>query len=462
MARRNVKSADASSEASAPETAVGTTPDGGAHHDQSAREAQSPHDNHRIEQLKTEAARERGQLAERFEEIADPLRDRLRGPVRRVSGWWQWVTRLKPYRVWIQFSYNDGNLRTAGMSYQSLFAVFAALWVGFSVAGIWLTSNPNLMNALVGIINDAVPGLIGTDSEHPGVVSEDALRSLSTTFGWTSLIAIVGLLWTAIAWLYYTRQAVRAMFDLARDSRNYALQKVTDLGLSILFGVLLVASATVTVITTEALSTFLDFIGISSDSPWTSVSGYIIGFAVSIGLNFITLAAMYRVLSRVVIPWRSLVVGSLIGAVALSALSAISSLIIGGASKNPLLATFAVFVGLLLWFNFICRIILLAAAWIAVGMFDRGLEPRKLSPEQVAYERAVAQREARLLIARTRLQDERAHAASARWLSKWFANRRVRDAADELRRIEAEPPPALPGKRKWWTDSGPYDPGQAR
>ncbi|MGN6126721.1 MAG: YihY/virulence factor BrkB family protein [Humibacter sp.] len=451
MARRNVKSADASP--GAPEAAAGV---------EATASVVGAHENHGLDHLKDEAVRERQQLAERFEDIADPLRDRLRGPVRQVSRWWQWVTRLKPYRVWIQFSYNDGNLRTAGMSYQSLFAIFAALWVGFSVAGVWLTTNSSVMNQLVRIINDAIPGLIATDDGQPGVVSEDALRSLSTTFGWTSIIAVVGLLWTAIAWLYYTRQAVRAMFDLERDDRNYALQKVTDLGLSILFGVLLVASAVVTVVTTEALTSFLDFIGVKSDAFGTNLSGYVIGFAVSIALNFITLAAMYRVLSRVVIPWRSLVVGSLIGAVALSALSAVSGLIIGGASKNPLLATFAVFVGLLLWFNFICRIILLAAAWIAVGMFDRGLEPRKLSPEQVAYERAVAQREARLLIARTHLQEERAHAASARWLAKWFANRRVRDAADELRRIEAEPPPALPGKRKWWTDSGPYDPGQAR
>ena len=451
MARRNVESADASPGA----RGAGTD-------DRATASVAGAHDNHAIDQLKGATVREREQFAGRFDEIADPLRDRLRGPVRKVNRWWQWVTRLKPYRVWIQFSYNDGNLRTAGMSYQSLFAIFAALWVGFSVAGVWLTTNSNVMDELVRIINDAIPGLIATDNGQSGVVSEDALRSLSTTFGWTSIIAVVGLLWTAIAWLYYTRQAVRAMFDLERDSRNYALQKVTDLGLSILFGLLLVVSAVVTVVTTEALTSFLDFIGIQSDSFGTHLSGYVIGIAVSISLNFVTLAAMYRVLSRVVIPWRSLAVGSLIGAVSLSALSALSGLIIGGAGKNPLLATFAVFVGLLLWFNFICRIILLAAAWIAVGMFDRGLDPRKLSPEQVAYERAVAQREARLLIARTRLQDERAHAASARWLAKWFANRRVRDAADELRRIEAEPPPTLPGKRKWWTDNGPYDPGQAR
>ncbi|WP_243063437.1 YihY/virulence factor BrkB family protein [Humibacter sp. RRB41] len=447
MARRNAKSTDAPPEVRADDAATGEQA--------SVIGAQ---EQHRVELLKAEAAREREQLTERIEEIADPLRDRLRGPVSRVNGWWQWVKALKPYRVWIQFSYNDGNLRTAGMSYQSLFAIFAALWVGFSVAGIWLTSNPSLMNALVDIINDAVPGLIQTSTQD-GVISLDALDSLSTTFGWTSAIALVGLLWTTVAWLYYTRQAVRAMFDLDRDTRNYVLQKITDFGLAIVFGIVLIVSATVSVVTTEALTSFLGLFGISSGSFWSDFLYRVIGFTVSIALNFFTLAAMYRVLSRVLIPWRSLVVGPLLGAVALSALSVVSSLIIGGVGKNPLLATFAVFVGLLLWFNFICRIILLAAAWIAVGMFDRGLEPRRLTPEQLAYERAVAERQARLLLAQTQLQQEEAKAAALRGLSKWFANRRVRDAREALHKIENEPAPRPPRKRSWWADSGPYDPG---
>ena len=35
--------------------------------------------------------------------------------------------------------------------------------------------------------------------------------------------------------------------------------------------------------------------------------------------------------------------------------------------SNPLLATFAVFIGMLLWFRLIGIIILVAAAWIAVA-----------------------------------------------------------------------------------------------
>jgi membrane protein len=406
----------------------------------------------RGEQLKGEAEHERAVLAERLEEFADPLRDRLRKPVSRVNHWWKSVSNLRPYRVWNQFSHNDGNLRTAGMAYQSLFAVFAALWVAFSVAGAWLTSSPNVMASLIHIINDAVPGLIQTSSSPSGVISEDQLTSLTLTFGWTGVVALGGLVWTAIAWLYYTRQAVRAMFGLPRDSRNYWLQKVSDLGLGFLFGLLLVTSATVSVVTTEALGAFLALFGIPPGSTGTTLLYYVIGFSISVALNFVVLAAMFRLLSRVAIPWRSLWLGSLLGSAALSALSALSGLIIGGASRNPLLTTFVVFVGLLLWFNFICRVILLAAAWIAVGMFDRGLDPRQRTPEQAAYEKALAERSARLLVSQTAVEQAERHADSVRGFRKWFANRQLRDAREELERVEAEPIPRPPKKRSWWNE----------
>lgn len=451
VARRNAKSAktgpvDDGTDAAAVTRALSASSDDGVVH-------------HRIDRLKAEAEHERAELAERLEDLADPLKNHLRRPVREVNRWWTWITALKPYRVWIQFSHHDGNLRTAGMSYQSLFAIFAALWVGFSVAGIWLTGNPALFGSIVGIINDAVPGLIGTNG-NAGVISETSLQSLGTAFGWTSIIALIGLLWTAVAWLYYTRQAVRAMFSLPRDDRNYALQKITDLGLAIVFGVVLIVSASVSVLTTEAISFVLGLFDISTDSLWSGILYRVIGFAIAIALNYIVLVAMYRVLSRVVIPWRFLVLGPILGAVALTGLSALSGLLIGGAARNPLLATFAVFVGLLLWFNMICRMILLAAAWIAVGMFDSGIEPRRRTPEQIAYEKAVAEREARLLVARVAVEQAARKAGSVHGLPKWFANRALRDARHDLAMIEREPEPRPPTKLRWWADPPPEEPAE--
>lgn len=368
-------------------------------------------------------------LRERLSEATEPLRERLEKPMAKVTGIARWVKSLRPYRVYMNFSHSDGNLRAAGMGYQALFAIFAAIWVVFSAAGLWLTSNTQVFEALADLINRAVPGLIAVDGK-PGVIEPSQLDS-ATSFGWTGVIAAIGLLWTAIGWLYYTRQAVRAIFGLRRDTTNYVLQKIRDLGLALLFGIVLLFSAVLTIFSTEALTFILDLLGLG-DSFWTTLVTRVSGLFVSVILNIVTLGAMFRVLARVAIPWRNLFFGSLLGSAALAGLSALAGLFLGGATKNPLLATFAVFVGLLIWFNFVSRVILLAASWIAVGMFDRGLSPRVVSPEQAAAEKAAAEHDARVLVARAELEDAKDELASARWFSKLIAQRSVERAQHRL------------------------------
>jgi len=368
-------------------------------------------------------------LRERLVERADPLVRRFERPVARVSVWAKWVKALRPYRVYINYSYSDGNLRAAGMGYQSLFAVFAAVWVGFSVASYWLSGNEAVFDALVALINRAVPGLIET-SATVGVIPQEQLRNASS-FGWTGVIAAIGLIWTAIGWLYYTRQAVRAVFRLSRDTTSYVLQKVRDLGLALIFGVLFVLSALLTIVSTQALTLLLDLTGLS-DSFWTNAATRLSGLVVSVALNIVTLGAMFRIMSRVAIPWRNLFFGALLGALVLAGLSALGGLLLGAAYKNPLLATFAVFIGLLLWFNLISRVILLSASWIAIGMADSGLSPRAVSPEEAAAERAAAEHEARVLVARSELAQAQDDLATARWFSRLPAQRRVARAEQRL------------------------------
>ena len=374
-------------------------------------------------------------LRERLTEAAEPLRERLERPVARVSGWARWVRDLRPYRVYINFSHSDGNLRAAGMGFQSLFAVFAAIWLGYSIGGLWLGGNPHVVDATVALINRAIPGLIATDGQ-PGIIDLAQLAN-TATFGWGGVIAAISLLWTAIGWLYYTRQAVRAVFGLQRDATNYVLQKLRDLVLALAFGIVLVASALLSILSTQTLTFLLGVLGVT-DSFWTSAAARASGLAVSVILNVFTLAAMFRVLARVSIPFRNLFAGSLIGAAALAGLSVLSGVLIGGATKNPLLATFAVFVGLLLWFNLISRVLLLSASWIAVGMFDNGISPRIVTPEQEAAERQEAEHSARLLVAQAQLEEAKSALVSAGWYNRLPAQRRVAHAEAELNGILEE------------------------
>ncbi|GAA4175345.1 YihY/virulence factor BrkB family protein [Gryllotalpicola koreensis] len=291
--------------------------------------------------------------------------------------------RLRPARVFQHYASANGPLLAAGMAYQSLFALFAAVWVGFSIAGIWVRSNELLYDQLIRLVNQAVPNLIGDG----GAISTRTLDAANLALTYTAVIAFAALVWTALGWLSSTRTAIRTIFGVGNDKRNFFVQRSIDAVQAIAFGVGLIVSALIALLTTQVLDLILLELGFDGSSPMSQIGVYAVTVIVSLLINFGTLAAMYRVLSRLYIPWRNLLVGAGVGAVALSALSQASSLLLRGASRNPALAGFAGFVALLLWFNFVCQVILIAASWIAVGMEDRGLSARRMSAEEAARER---------------------------------------------------------------------------
>jgi len=225
------------------------------------------------------------------------------------------------------------------------------------------------------------------------------------------------------------------------DKRNFVVQRSIDAVQALAFGIGLVASALISVLTTQLLEQLLELFGFDPDSTPSQIGVYTVTILVTVLINFGTLAGMYRVLSRLYIPWRNLIVGAALGAVALTVLSQASSYLLGGASRNPLLASFAVFVALLLWFNFVCMVILIAAAWIAVGMEDRGLSARRLSAAEAAqeqlraaYARDLATARDEVVRARSTLDDTRG------WAKRRRARGELRGAVKHLQRVTANDP----------------------
>jgi membrane protein len=164
-------------------------------------------------------------------------------------------------------------------------------------------------------------------------------------------------------------------------------------------------------------------------------SGLLLVFAI----DTLALAAMFRFLSRAAIQWRRLWGGSLLGGAGLLALQLLGSLLAGGLTRNPLLATFAVFVGLLLFFRLTSIVTLVAAAWIAVGAYDGDESLRNVSAEQLERERADAEHRALLLAARIRLREAREALAAAAWFERPSARRHLRAAEEQLERLGQRP-----------------------
>ncbi|HEY1105584.1 MAG TPA: YihY/virulence factor BrkB family protein, partial [Agromyces sp.] len=301
---------------------------------------------------------------ERFDALSQPLRDRFDEPISTVTTITKKTMALFPVRVWRHFLARNGFLLAAGLSYQALFAVFAAVYVLFAVGGLWLTSNPDTLTALIKLVNTYAPGLIG-DADTTGVISQDALTSIVTVssgvLGWTGAIAVISLIWTAIGWITYARLAVRSIFGLPKDTRAYVLLKARDFLAGFAFGGVLILASVLSVATTSFVAWLFDVLDLPNADGWEAFTLRFGTLIVVFVIDTIALAVMFRFLSGAAMPWRRMWVGSLLGAAALSALQLLSGLLVSSVTNNPLLATFAVFVGLLLWFHLTSIVILTAS-----------------------------------------------------------------------------------------------------
>jgi len=309
-----------------------------------------------------------------------------------------WVMGLRPVRVFVHYADKLGPLLSFGLSYQAIFAVFAALWVAFAVAGFVVQGDPALLDAVYNFISTNIPGLIG-DGSGNGAITRETLAD-SQVLGITGVIAAGGLAFTALGWIASGRSAIRSLFGLENSQTNFLMLKLKDAGLAIGFGLAVIASAALSVASTAALNWVLDLVSINEDSVTSRTATQIIAVAIVFLLDAATLGVFYRIISGIKIPFRLLAEGTIIAAVALGALKFGGSFLLDGATRNPLLASFAVIIGLLIWFNLICQIILIGSAWIAVSADDADVEisgdkrdpeaPRAVAPPKAAVDASAA------------------------------------------------------------------------
>src|SRR5690606_30806299 len=169
------------------------------------------------------------------------------------------------------------------------------------------------IDGLIALINSYIPGLIGGESS---LISREAVTEVAQnsagTLAITGAIAGVVAIWTAIGFVTFTRRAVRDLFGLPFDRRNYFYLKARDLVAALLFGVALIIGAILGYVTGGALDAMLSLIGIDS-SEISRLSVKSLSFIVSFAINAAALAGLFRFLSGTSLPWRTIWPGSLLG-----------------------------------------------------------------------------------------------------------------------------------------------------
>lgn len=369
-------------------------------------------------------------LRDRLEAAQSAVLERLDQPIARAAR----IARWFPIRVWRHFLQHNGFLLAAGMSYQGLFAVFSALYLAFAGVGLWLGGSRAAIDGLIRIVNSYIPGIISTnglvDREQVEAVAQESGRLLTIT----GIVAVVVVVWTAIGFVTFTRRAVRDTFGLPFDTRNYVMLKARDFVASVLFGVTLLIGALLGSITTGAVDLVFGLIGWDRETLGWSVGARAVSLVVAFGINTVALASLFRFLTGTSLSWRRAWPGALVGATGIVLLQVAAGFLFVYTPSNPLLATFTVLIGFLLWFRFIGIVILVSAAWIAVAAGDRDVPLR--SPE----DRRAMEQAALVIAAQVGVREAEHALAVASWPWRWRARRHLVAAQKTLTRAEADVP----------------------
>ncbi|AYF98293.1 YihY/virulence factor BrkB family protein [Protaetiibacter intestinalis] len=283
-------------------------------------------------------------------------------------------------RVYRDYLRHRGPLLAAGLSQEAVFAVFAGMWLAFTSFELFAPAHSRLRDALLGLLDALVPGLIDTGTG--GAIDPAALIG-TTVLSWTGVVALVALVFTAVSWLSGARDAVLLIADLPSPRTHFVLLWLKDFALAIGFSLLLLASAAVAATAGAALDDALEALGIR-DTVASEVGARALSLVLVLAIDTVLLAILYRVLAGARIPLRFLLPGAARGAVVLAALQVFGALVLGAIPANPLLAGFAVIITLLAWFTLASQVVLLSACWVFLSMRDAGVPLSEGAREPVA------------------------------------------------------------------------------
>ncbi|BAS07887.1 inner membrane protein YhjD [Arthrobacter sp. Hiyo4] len=228
-----------------------------------------------------------------------------------------------------------------------------------------------MLDTIIGSVARSAPGLLKLGGGEGLVDPSDLLNP--DGLGWTAVIAAVVTVITSLGWIAGLRDGLRGVVQLPPVKINPIVLKLRDTGTLLLLGVALVISAGASLVFGTAAGWVTDFLQLDPTvaGPLTTV----IKIGVPLTLNWVTAVIMFRLAGGLKLSRRALLEGTILAAVGTTVLQVFSTELLAGAGRNPILAPFAIIIGLLIWFNLVSQVYLVSAGWSAIREEDLRSEP---------------------------------------------------------------------------------------
>lgn len=265
--------------------------------------------------------------------------------------------------VFATYGQAPGGLLANGLAFAALFTIFPVALVTLGVAG-WLVDDPAVQAQLADAIAALVPPLAD--------FIDQALSAMSEAAALSSVLGVVGLVWT-VSQLYVTLDLAFSRIFPDRPERD--LLRRTARGFVWVAGLV---GMVVALIVGASLAALAETLLPASATAVTAVGRIVSSPPVIVAFGVLIVVLIYRVVPPHPPTWSAIWLPGVVAGTAIVALSQLFAFlaprIVGAASLAGPLAT--AFIALA-WLSFTFQVLLLGASWVRVR--DRGLTDGVLS-----------------------------------------------------------------------------------
>jgi membrane protein len=240
----------------------------------------------------------------------------------------------------------------AAMTFTSFLALFPLLAVVAAIGAATLSKSQ--LDKLENKITEQIPG----------VADQLDISGLVANAGTIGVIGAVILLVTGIGWVSSLRGCLRAVWRKDDEDRNPIVGKLHDGVVLLGLGAAVLVSLGASGFATAAVNWTADRAGLDDHSPGR-VLLTLVGYVIAVVADFLILTYLLTLLPGVEPPRRAVIVASLIGAVGFELLKVLLSGYLQGVAGKNIYGAFGTPIALLVWFNFMAKLLLYCAAWTA-------------------------------------------------------------------------------------------------
>jgi membrane protein len=260
--------------------------------------------------------------------------------------------RTHAYRAFAHLQKVHWSRLAAAMTFTSFLSLFPLLAVVAAV-GAALLSQQEL---------DKLDNKIS--AQIPGIADQLDVNGLVANAGTVGGIAAAALIFTGLGWISSLRDCLRAVWGKDNEERNPFTSKLWDGGILLGLGAAVLVSLGASGFATAAVNSTADHLGLDDHSPGRALLT-LVGYILAVIADFLILTYLLTLLPGVDPPRRAVVVASLIGAIGFELLKLLLSGYLQGVAGKNIYGAFGTPVALLLWFNFMAKLLLYCAAWTA-------------------------------------------------------------------------------------------------